>query len=94
MDTEQNPGCLEEQVEAYLYAVGVLRDTLLGLEAAGIAPNDQCDALAYSLINLLTERYPQEHALLLFETLQATLESCYEAEPAYSPGRMRKLPLC
>ena len=83
MDTTQN-GCFDEQAEAYSYAVEVLRDALSGLEAAGIAPNEQCDALGYTLINLLLDDYPEEHALLLFETLQSTLKACFEAGPLTS----------
>jgi len=84
MDTTQN-GCFDEQAEAYLYAVEVLRDALSGLAAVGIAPNEQCDALGYTLINLLIDDYPEEHALLLFETLQSTLKACFEAGPVPSP---------
>ena len=72
-------GCSEEQAEAYLFAVEVLRDALSGLEAVGIAPNEQCDALGYSLINLLTDHYSEEQALLSFETLHSTLKLCYDA---------------
>ena len=72
-------GFFEEQAEAYVYAVGVLRDTLLALEAVGVAPNERCDALGYTLINLLTDHYSAESGLLLFETLQSTLKACYEA---------------
>ncbi len=85
MDATQNDGRVEEQAEAYSYAVGVLRDALSGLEAVGIRPNEQCDALGYTLINLLTDNYPEELALLLFETLQSTLKECYEAGLIASP---------
>ncbi len=83
MDATQN-GCFDEQAEAYLYAVEVLRDALSGLEAVGVAPNEQCDALGYTLINLLIDDYPEEHALLLFETLQSTLKACFDAGSAPS----------
>ena len=79
MRAVRKDGFFEEQAEAYVYAVGVLRDTLLALEAAGVAPNERCDALGYTLINLLTDHYPAESGLLLFETLQSTLKACYDA---------------
>ncbi len=70
--------------DAYLYAVRVLDDALVELEAMGVAPNEQCDALGYTLINLLTEHYAKEHALLSFETLRSTLKLCLEANLASS----------
>ena len=76
---------MEQQAEAYVYAVGVLRDALVALEAVGVAPDEQCDALGYTLINLLADRYPAESGLVLFETLQSTLKACYEAGVASSP---------
>ena len=85
LDATHKNGGFEEQTEAYLYAVAVLREALLGLEAVGIAPNEQCDALGCTLIGLLTDHYPEEFALLLFETLQSTLKECYEAGLVLSP---------
>ena len=85
MDTDQKDGCSEEQAQAYLFAVGVLGDALLRLEAMGIAPNEQCDALGYTLINLLIDHYSEEHALVSFEALQSTLRQCYEAGLGPSP---------
>ncbi len=91
-DASEKGGSFEEQAEAYLYAVGVLRDALLELDNAGIAPIDQCDALAYTLVNMLTERYSEEHALVLLETLQAMLKECYEAGLGCPPnGTTRSL---
>ena len=79
MDVSPGDRRSEEQAEAYLFALGVLRDALSGLEAVGIAPNEQCDALGYTLINLLTDHYSEEQALLSFETLHSTLKLCYDA---------------
>ena len=76
---------MEEQGEAYVYAVRVLRDALLALDAMGVAPNEQCDALGYILINLLSKHYPEESGLLLLETLESTLKACYESSPVSSP---------
>ncbi len=78
MNASQKGGRFDDPVDAYLYAVGVFKDALLRLEAVGIAPNEQCDALGYTLINLLTTHYSEELGLLLFETLQSTLRECYE----------------
>ncbi len=75
---------MEREADAYVYAIEVLEGALLALEADGVALNEQCDALGYTLISLLTDRYPSEAALLLFETLHSILKSCYEAGPPFS----------
>lgn len=41
-----------DQAEAYVFAVGVLRDTVLQLTSIGIQPNECTDAVGYTLINL------------------------------------------
>ena len=88
-DTAAKGECSGEQAEAYLYAVEVLRDALLGLQCAGIDPNEQCDALGYTLIKLMSDHYPEEIALLLFETLQSTLKECYKPGLAPFPDGLR-----
>lgn len=72
VDAAQKGGRSIEQAEAYVFAVGALRDTVLELKAIGIAPNECSDALGYTLINLLPEHYTEEHALLSLEELRST----------------------
>jgi hypothetical protein len=55
------------------------------LKLIGIPPNERCDALGYTLINLLTDHYSEEHALLSLEELQAMLKRCYDAGLGPSP---------
>lgn len=50
-----------------MFAVGVLSDNVLQLKSIGIPPNECCDALGYTLINLLTDHYPDDQALLWAE---------------------------
>ena len=86
VDATRRNECAGEETEAYLYAIKVLKNALSGLETMGVAPNEQCDALGYTLINLLLDHYPKAPALLLFETLRSTLEECYESEtPSLCP---------
>lgn len=85
MDAALAGGRSKDEAEAYLFAVEAFRDTTIGLKGAGIGPNECCDALGYALINLLTDHYSEEHAMLSLETRQSTLKQCYEAGLGPSP---------
>ena len=80
VDADQACRCCESSADAYSIAVRVLEGVLLGLEDAGLATSERCDALGYTLINLLANHYTEEQALLLLETLHSTLKEYYEAD--------------
>jgi hypothetical protein len=55
VDAAMEGGRSEDEAEAYLFAIGALRETLLGLKGVGIGPNECSDALGYHLVNLFTD---------------------------------------
>jgi hypothetical protein len=79
MDAAQKGGRSIEQAESYVFAVGALRDTLLELRAIGIEPSERCDAVGYTLINLLTTHHTEEKAFLWAEEFLAMLKRRYDA---------------
>lgn len=86
VDTAMESGRSEDEAEAYLFAVGALRDALSGLKAAGIKPNECCDALGHTLLDQLTDHCSEEQAFLWAEEFLAMLKWRYDAAKSTTPG--------